>query len=69
VLLPLLVTVGGVLYYSDRDVCLLLVFWMLGCCGCCTDLSSDEYQFRKWQLLEEKEQHAKLQQHREQYQA
>ena len=66
VLTPLVLTVSAVLYYVERDICLLLVFFVLGCCGCCSDFGADEIRFRQWQLLREKEeaQHSEFEQWR-----
>ena len=59
VLLPILIVLFAVLCFFERDICLLVMFWIFGCCGCCADFTAEELKFRKWQLLVEKEEAAK----------
>ena len=57
-LLLLLVAVLALCYFAERDLCLVVTYWVLGCCGCCTDFASDEARFREWQRLEAEEKRA-----------
>lgn len=62
-----LLAIGLICFLAERDVCIMLSCWMLGCCGCCSDFSHDELKFRRWQLLQEKER--EMQGRAEEYQA
>ena len=55
VLLPISIVLIAALCFYERDICLLLTFWIFGCCGCCSDFTEDELKFRKWQLLKDEE--------------
>ena len=55
IVLALVVFLGLLCFWLERDVCLICSCWLLGCCGCCVDFASDEIRFRRWQLLEQKE--------------
>ena len=47
--------ITAVLCLAERDLCLISVCWILGCCGCCADFARDEAKFRGYQELLERE--------------